>query len=73
MQDPKKFTEEQCAAFLVSLAGTLSLMTDPSDFRSAWNRVTAGLDQIIGASALAGETVKPVLENYFRSDREAKN
>ena len=73
MQDPKKFTEEQCAQFLVSLVGTLSMMADPADLRSAWNRVTAGLDQIIAASALAGETVKPVLENYFRSDRDAKN
>jgi len=70
MEDPKK---EQCAVLLVSLVATLSQMTDMSDFRSAWNRVTAALDQIVEASAVAGETVKPAVEKYFRSDRDTKN
>jgi hypothetical protein len=73
MQDPKKLTEEQCAQFLVALVGTLSVVTDPADLRSAWNRVTAALDQIVAASTVAAETLKPVLEKHFRSDREAKN
>jgi hypothetical protein len=72
MQEPKKFTEEQCALFLVSLVGTLAPMTEPSDFRSAWNRVTVALDHIVAASTMAGEAVKPVLEKYFRSG-DAKN
>ena len=73
MQDPKKFTEEQCALFLCSLVGSLSLVTDPPDLRSAWNRVTAAFEQIVAASALAGEAAKPVLENFFHGDRDAKN